>query len=149
LREYVEEHKDDMEVETAQRHARAQKGLADRVTSWPLPKAEWLRWLEREQATYDKALKLDKVGGRRLVNVRAPPHPDVPRKDPAIRVKPHIDTGRPAWARQLCNRWHALRLKDTGARVVIFVVCCAGKLVPTPPKASSTKGLPWFPPQHG
>ena len=57
LREYVEEHKDELEVETAQRHARAGRG-----TSWPLPKTKWLRWLDRAQATYDKALWLAKVG---------------------------------------------------------------------------------------
>ena len=34
----------------------------------------------------------------------------------------------PAWARDLRNGWHVLRLKGTGARVVIFVVRCAGKL---------------------
>ena len=121
MRAYAEEHKDELEVETAQRHARAQKGPVDRMTSWPVSEAGWLRWLEREQATYDKALPLAKVGVRRAVNVRATPHPDVPRNDPAIRVKPHIDTVNPAWARKLCNGWHALRLKDTGARVVISV----------------------------
>ena len=114
---------------TAQRHARAQKGLADRVTSWPVSKAGRLRWLEREQAPHDKALQLAKVGARRAANVRATPHPDAPRNDPAIRIKPNIDTVNPAWARNLCNWWHALRLKDTGARVVICVVRCAGKLV--------------------
>ena len=44
LREYVEEHKDELEVEARQRHSRAQKGLPRHVTSWPLSKAEWVRW---------------------------------------------------------------------------------------------------------
>ena len=123
LQEYIDEHKDELEVETAQRHARALKGPANRMTSWPLSKAEWIRWLDKEQATYENALRLAKVGARRAVNVRATPHPDAPQKDPAIRLKPHIDTCRPAWARQLSNGWHALRLKDTGARCVIC--CCA------------------------
>ena len=61
--------------------------------------------------------------------MRVTPHPDVPPKGPAIRMKPHTDAGRTLeWARYLCNGWHVLRLKGTGARVVIFVVRCAGKL---------------------
>ena len=44
LREYVEEHRDKLEVEARQRHSRAQKGLPRHVTSWPLSKAEWVRW---------------------------------------------------------------------------------------------------------
>jgi len=91
--------------------------------------AEWISCLDKEQATYENALWFAKVGVRRAVNARATPHPDVPWKNPAIRVKPRIDTGRPAWARQLSNGWHALRLKDTGARCVIFVARCAGKFV--------------------
>ena len=82
------------------------------MTSWPLSKAEWIRWLDKEQATYENALRLVKVGVRRAVNVRVTPHPDGPQKDPAIRLKPHIDTRRPAWALQLSNGWHALRMKD-------------------------------------
>ena len=96
---------------------------------WPLSKAERVRWSDKEQATYENALRLAKVGVRRAVSVRATPHPDVPWKDPAIRVKPHIDTGLPAWARQLSNGWRVLRMKDTGVRCVMFVVRCAGKFV--------------------
>ena len=99
------------------------------MTSWPLSKAEWIGWLDKGQATYEDALQLAKVGARRAVNVRVAPYPDAPQKDLAIRLKPHIDTCRPAWARQLSNRLHELRLKDTGARCVIFVVHCAGKFV--------------------
>ena len=54
------------------------------------------------------------------------------RTDPLRRRKLfscHSHTCRPAWARQLSNGWHALRLKDTGARCVILVVRCAGTLV--------------------
>ena len=132
LREYVEEHKDALEAEARQRHSRAQKGLPRHVTLWPLSKAEWVRWLEQEQATYENALQSARDGARRAVNVRVTPHPDVLPHDPAIRVQPHTDTGRPpppAWARDLRNGWHVLRAKDTGARVVIFVARCAGKLL--------------------
>ena len=74
LEEYVEEHKEELEAEMARRHACAQQGLGvDGVTSWPQSKAEWLRWLEREQATYDVALQLVKAGVRRAVNVRVTP----------------------------------------------------------------------------
>ena len=45
LRESVKEHKAELEVEARQRHSRAQKGLPRHVTSWPLSKAEWVRWL--------------------------------------------------------------------------------------------------------
>ena len=77
----------------------------------------------------DKALQLAKSGTRRAGNVRATPRPDVPQKGPNVCVKPDTDTHRPAWARKLCIGWHALLLKDTGARIVIFVVCCASKFV--------------------
>ena len=43
-------------------------------------------------------------------------------------MKPDTDTHHPAWARKLSNGWHVLLLKDTGTRIVSFVVCCAGKL---------------------
>ena len=118
-----------MEVETAQRHSRALKGPAHRMTSRTVSKAEWVRWLVKEQANYENVLRLVKVGVRRAANARVKPHPDVPQKDPAIRLKPHIDTRRPGWARQLSNGWHALRTKDTGVRCDIFVVRCAGKFV--------------------
>ena len=114
LGEYVEEHEEELEAETARRHARASQSLAaSRVASWPESKAEWLRWMERERATYDKALQSVKAGVRRAVNVRVTPHPDVPVKDPAVRVKPQTDTARPAWAGKLRNGWHVLRLQDT------------------------------------
>ena len=82
------------------------------MTAWPMFKAELVRWLGKEQGTYENALRLAKVGVRRAVNVRVTPHPDVPQQDAAIRLKPHIVTGRPAWVRQLSNGWHALRMKD-------------------------------------
>ena len=41
------------------------------MTSWPLSKAEWIRWLDQEQAADENALQLAKVGARRAVNVRA------------------------------------------------------------------------------
>jgi len=128
LQEYVEEHKDDFEAETARRHACAQHGLPDRVISGPLSKAGWLSWLEQEPTALDKALQLAKSGKRQAVNVRVTPRPDVPQKDQNLRLKPDTDTHRHAWARKLCNGWHALLLKDTGTRLVIFVVRCAGKL---------------------
>ena len=129
LDEYVEENKDELEAEAARRHALARKGLlGDRVTSWPATKTQWLRWLEREQATYDTALQSVKAGVRRAVNVRVTPHPNVPQKDPAVRIKPQTDTARPPWAGRLHNGWYALRLQDTGVRLVMFVVRCAGKL---------------------
>ena len=79
---------------------------------------------------FDKALELAKSGARRAVNVRVTPRPDVPQKDPHVRrLKPDTDTRNPALARKLCNGWHALLLKDTGTRIVIFAVCCAGKFV--------------------
>ncbi len=62
------------------------------MTSWPLPKAEWIRWLGKAQATFENALHLANVAARRAFNVRATPHPDAPQKDPAIRLNPHIDT---------------------------------------------------------
>ena len=77
----------------------------------------------------DKALQLAKSGACQAVNVRVTPRPDVPQKDPNVRLKPDTDTHHPAWARKLCNGWHALLLKDKGTRIVIFVVCCAGKFV--------------------
>ena len=83
--------------------------------------------MDQEPAALDKALQLAKSGARRAVNVRVTPRPDVPQKDPNVCLKPDTDTHRPAWARKLCNGWHALLLKDTGTRIVIFVVCCAGK----------------------
>ena len=94
-----------MEVETAKRHSRAQKGPADRVTSWPLSKAGWLSWLDQEPAAaaFDQALELAKSGARRAVNLRVTPHPDVPQKDPNVRLKPDTDTHHPGWARKLCN----------------------------------------------
>ena len=70
----------------------------------------------------DKALQLAKSGARRAVNARVTPSPDVPQKDPNVRLKPDTDTHRPAWARKLCNGWHALLLKEPGTRNVIFVV---------------------------
>ena len=82
------------------------------MTSWPLSRAEWVRWLDKERATYEHVLRLVKAGVRRAVNVRATPHPDVPQKDAAIRLKPHIDTCGPAGARLLSNGRHALRLND-------------------------------------
>jgi hypothetical protein len=97
------------------------------VTSWPATRAEWLRWLEREQAKYDTALQSVKAGVRRAVNVRMTPHPNVPQEDPAVRIKPQTDSPSP-WADRLHNGWHALRLQDTGLWIVIFVVRCAGKL---------------------
>ena len=54
------------------------------MTSWPLSKAEWVRWLDKEQATYENVLRLVKGGVRRAVNVRVTPHPDVPQKDPKL-----------------------------------------------------------------
>ena len=46
LGEYAEEHEEELEAETARRHARASQSLAaSRVTSWPESKAEWLRWI--------------------------------------------------------------------------------------------------------
>ena len=142
LKQYMEEHKDDLEVEMARRHARAQQGPEDRVTSWPLSKAGWLSWLEKEQPTaYEKALELAKSGARRAVNVRVTPRPDVPQKDPAIRLQPNTDPPRPAWARKLCNGWHALRLKDKVTRVVVFVVRCAGKLVAFVPAETPGRGF--------
>ena len=123
----MEEHEEELGAETARRHARAGQSLAaSRVTSWPESKAEWLRWMER--ATYGKALQSAKAGARRAVNVRVTPHPDVPVKDPAVHIKPQTDTARPAWAGKLRNGWHVLRLQDTGVRIVIFAVRCAGKL---------------------
>jgi hypothetical protein len=127
--EYVDEHKDELEAENARRHTCAQHGLLGRVTSWPSFKAGWLSWLEQEPAALDKALQLAKSGARRAVNVRVTPRPDAPQKDPNVCLKPDTDTQRPAWACKLCNGWHALLLKDTGTRMFIFVVCCAGKFV--------------------
>ena len=53
FQEYVEEHKDELEAESARRHACAHQGLPDRVTSWPLSKAGWLSWLEQEPTALD------------------------------------------------------------------------------------------------
>ena len=130
LEEYVEEHKEELEAEAARRHACAKQSImaSTHVTSWPHSKVEWLRWMELERATYDKALQSVKAGVRQAVNVRVTPHPDVPKKDPTVRIKPQTDTARPAWAGKLRNGWHALRLPDTGVRLVIFAVRCAGKL---------------------
>jgi hypothetical protein len=83
--------------------------------------------MELERATYDKALQSVKAGARQAVNVRVTPHPDVLQKDPTVRIKPQTDKVRPAWAGKLRNGWHALRLPDTGVRLVIFAVRCAGK----------------------
>ena len=99
------------------------------MASWPLSKAEWVRWLDKEQGTYENVLRSVKVGVRWTVNARATLHPDAPQKDAAIRLQPHIDTSRPAWARQLSNGWPALRMKVTGIRCAIFFVRCAGKFV--------------------
>ena len=87
------------------------------MTSWPLSKAEWVRWPDKEQGTYENVLRSVKVGVRRTANARVTPRPDAPRKDAAIHLDPHIDTCRPAGARQLSNGWHALRTKDTGVRL--------------------------------
>ena len=107
-----------------------------------MSKAGWLSWLEKEQPTaYEKALELAKSGARRAVNVRVTPRPDVPQKDPAIRLQPNTDPPRPAWARKLCNGWHALRLKDKVTRVVVFVVRCAGKLVAFVPAETPGRGF--------
>jgi hypothetical protein len=124
----MDEHKEELQAETRRRHARAtQYLLEERVTSWPQSKAAWFRWLEPEPAIYNMALQSVKAGVRRAVNMRVTPHPDVPQKDPAVRVKPQTDAARPAWAGKLRNGWHALRLRDKGARMVIFAVRCAGK----------------------
>ena len=69
------------------------------------------------------------------------PRPDVPQKDPAIRLQPNTDPPRPAWARKLCNGWHALRLKDKVTRVVAFVMRCAGKLVAFVPAETPGRGF--------
>ncbi len=95
----------------------------------PLSKAGWLSWLDQEPTALDEALQVAKSGARRAVNLRVTPRPDVPQKDPKLGLKPDTDTHRPVWARKLCNGWHALLLKDTGTRIVIFVVCCARKFV--------------------
>ena len=129
MQEYIDEHNNELDAEVAQCHSRDLKGPARRMTSWPVSKAEWVRWLDKEQATYENVLRLVKVGVRRVVNVRVTPHPDAPQKDAAIRLEPHIDTCRPDWARQLSNGRHALRMKDTGVRCVMCVVRCAGKFV--------------------
>jgi hypothetical protein len=84
--------------------------------------------VEKVPAAYEKALELAKSGSRRAVNVRVTPRPDVPQKDPAIRLQPKTDPPRPALARKLRNGWHALRLKDKVTRVVIFVVAQASCL---------------------
>ena len=76
------------------------------MTSWPWPNADWVSWLYKSQETYENVLRSVKAGVRRAVNVRVTPHPDAPQKDAAIRLKPHIDTCRPARARQLSNGWH-------------------------------------------
>ena len=65
----------------------------------------------------------------------------MPRKDPVVRLKPNTDAARPAWARKLSNGWHALRLKDKGTRVVIFVVHCAGKLAAFVPAETLGRGF--------
>ena len=69
------------------------------------------------------------------------PHPDVPQKDPVVRLKPNLAPARPAWARKLCNGWHALRLKDTVTRVVTFAVRCAGKLAAFVPAETLGRGF--------
>ena len=131
LEEYVEEHQEELEAEAARRRACAKQMMgSSHVTSWPQSKVEWLRWMELERATYDKALQSVKAGVRRAVNMRVTPHPDVPPKDPTVRMKPQTDTAWPAWAGKLRNGWHALRLQDTGVRLVIFAVRCAGRLAP-------------------
>ena len=80
LQEYIVEHKDELEVETAQRHSRALKGPEHRMTSWPLSRAEWVRWLDKEQGADANVLRSVKVGVRLAANVRVTPHPDVPQK---------------------------------------------------------------------
>jgi hypothetical protein len=75
----------------------------------------------------DKALQLARSGARRAVTVRATPRPDVPQMDLNVCLKPDTGTHRPAWACKLCNGWHALLLKDTGSKLGIFLVRCAGK----------------------
>ena len=66
----MDEHKDELEVETAQRHSRVVKGPANRMTPCPLSKAEWVRWLDKEQATYENVLRSFKAGARRPANAR-------------------------------------------------------------------------------
>ena len=68
LQECIDEHNYELEVETAQRHSRAAKGPEHRMTLRPSSKAEWVRWLDKEQATYENVLRLVKVGERRAVN---------------------------------------------------------------------------------
>ena len=115
LEEYVKENEEELEAEAVRRHVRAQKGLVGgRVTSWPATRAEWLRWLQREQSKYDTALQSVKAGVRRAVNVRMTPHPNVPQKDPAVRIKPQIDTARPPLGRQAPQR--VVRVALTGHR---------------------------------
>ena len=109
----MDEHKDEFEAESARR---------------PLQRL-FQEYVDQEPAALDKALQLAKSGARRAVNVRATPRPDVPQKNPNVCLKPDTDTHRPAWACKLCNGEHALLLKDTGAGIVIFVGCCAGKFV--------------------
>ena len=106
-----------------------------------MSKAGWLSWLEKEPTAYEKALELAKSGARRAVNVRVTPHPDVPQKDPVVPLQPNTAPARPAWARKLCNGWHALRLKDKVTRVVIFVVRCAGKLAAFVPAETPGPGF--------
>ena len=71
LQKYIDEQKDELEAETAQRHSRALNGPAHRMTFRPLSKAEWVRWLDKGQATYENALRLVKVGVRWAVNATA------------------------------------------------------------------------------
>ena len=82
FQEYVDEHKDEFEAESARRP----------------PQRLFQEYVDQEPAALDKALQLAKYGARRAGNVRATPRPDVPQKDPNVRLKPDTDTHRPARA---------------------------------------------------
>ena len=116
-------------VKTAQRHSRALNGPGQRTTSWPLSKAEWVRWLDQEQGTYENVLRSVKVGVRRTVNVRVTPHPDVPQtgcSDPPKATYWYMPPGLGTPALQ-----RVARAAHEGHRRPLchFVARCAGESV--------------------